>query len=192
MTDPIVQFKTWLEAAKKEKSITEPTAMCLATADKNAEPSARMVLLKDVSDRGFVFYTNLESHKGHDIKENPKVAAVFYWMPLGRQIRIEGICEPVSSEEADAYFQSRARDSRIGAWASQQSRPMKNKAELIEAVAREGLKFGLGEIPRPPYWSGFRIVPRVIEFWQEGKFRIHDREVFTRKEGGWEVTRLYP
>lgn len=190
--DPITQFIDWLELAKSEKSITEPTAMCLATADAKAIPSARMVLLKEADERGFVFYTNSESHKGHDLRENPRVALVFYWMPLGRQVRVEGLAAPVSVAEADAYFASRPRDSRIGAWASKQSRPMKNKAELIEAVAREGLRFGVGDIPRPPYWHGWRVTPQVIEFWQEGRFRLHDREVFTRKGKGWEMTRLYP
>lgn len=192
MSDPIKQFGEWLDAAKANKAISEPTAMCLATADKNAEPSARMVLLKEFDARGFVFYTNFESHKGHDLLENPKAALVFYWMPLGRQIRVEGIAEKVSDAEADAYFKSRPRDSRIGAWASKQSRPMSGKVELIEAVAREGLRFGIGDIPRPPYWSGFRIVPSVIEFWEEKPFRLHDREVFTRRGEGWDITRLYP
>lgn len=192
MNDPIQQFQEWLDAAKKEKSIVEPTAMCLATADAKSIPSARMVLLKEADVRGFVFYTNLESHKSHDLSENPNAALVFYWAPLGRQVRVEGRVERVSDAEADAYFQSRPRDSRIGAWASKQSRPLSGKAELIEAVAREGLRFGIGDIPRPGYWSGWRIVPSVIEFWQEGKFRLHDREVFTRTSEGWEVTKLYP
>jgi pyridoxamine 5'-phosphate oxidase len=191
-SDPIRQFIAWLDEASRHPGITEPTAMCLATADATGEPSARMVLLKSVDERGFVFYTNLESHKGRDLKENPKAALCFYWMPMGRQVRVEGVCEPVSSEEADAYFQSRPRDSRIGAWASKQSQPMKGKSELIEAVAREGLRFGIGQVPRPPYWSGFRVVPKVIEFWQEGKFRLHDRQMYIRQASGWEITTLYP
>ena len=191
-TNPIIQFHEWLEAAKAHPHIIEPTAMCLATADKNGEPSARMVLLKEADERGFVFYTNDESHKGHDLKENPRVALVFYWMPMKRQIRVEGIAQKVSDEESDAYFNSRPRDSRIGAWASKQSRPLKDKAQLIADVARETARFGLGEIPRPPYWYGWRVVPKVIEFWEEGLFRIHDREVFTRVGDGWEITRLYP
>ncbi len=166
--------------------------MCLATADKNAEPSARMVLLKEVDDRGFVFYTNDESHKGHDLRENPRAALVFYWMPLKRQIRVEGIAQKVSDEESDAYFNGRPRDSRIGAWASKQSHPLRDKAQLVADVARETARFGLGDIPRPPYWYGWRVVPRVIEFWEEGLFRIHDREVFTRAGDGWEIMRLYP
>jgi pyridoxamine 5'-phosphate oxidase len=191
-TNPIIQFHEWLEAAKNHPHIIEPTAMCLATADKNGEPSARMVLLKEADERGFVFYTNDESHKGHDLKENPRVALVFYWMPMKRQIRVEGIAQKVSDEESDAYFNSRPRDSRIGAWASKQSRPLKDKAQLIADVARETARFGLGEISRPPYWYGWRVVPSVIEFWEEGLFRIHDREVFTRSSDGWEIMRLYP
>lgn len=190
--DPIQQFKVWLDEAKKNKSISEPTAMCLATADAKGIPSARMVLLKEVDARGFVFYTNFESHKGRDLLENPNAALVFYWMPMGRQVRVEGKVEKVSDAEADAYFKSRPRDSRIGAWASKQSRPLKNMAELVEAVAREGLRFGIGDIPRPDYWSGFRVAPSVIEFWQDKPFRLHEREVFTRSGEGWEITRLYP
>ncbi len=191
-TNPITQFQAWLEAAKAHPHIIEPTAMCLATADKNGEPSARMVLLKEVDERGFVFYTNDESHKGHDLRENPRAALVFYWMPMKRQIRVEGICQKVSDEESDAYFNSRPRDSRIGAWASKQSRPLKDKAQLVADVARETARFGVGNIPRPPYWYGWRVVPRVIEFWEEGFFRIHDREVFTCNKNGWDVSRLYP
>jgi pyridoxamine 5'-phosphate oxidase len=192
MTDPIAQFQKWLGEAKAHKAIIEPTAMCLATADGKGEPSARMVLLKEADARGFVFYTNLESHKSLDLAANPKAALCFYWPPLGRQVRVEGMAEAVSAAEADAYFQSRPRDSRIGAWASKQSRPLSGKAELVEAVAREGLRFGIGEIPRPEFWSGWRVVPIIIEFWQEGKFRLHDRERFTRRGDGWDVVRLYP
>lgn len=192
MKDPITHFQSWLDAASKHPHIIEPTAMCLATADKSGEPSARMVLLKEVDERGFVFYTNDESHKGHDLRENPRVALVFHWMPMKRQIRVEGIAQKVSDEESDAYFNSRPRDSRIGAWASKQSRPLKDKAQLVADVARETARFGLGDIPRPPYWYGWRVVPKVIEFWEEGLFRIHDREVFNRSGEGWEITRLYP
>lgn len=192
MQDPIAQFAEWLDAAKNHKAIGEPTAMTLATADKNGIPSARMVLLKEADPRGFVFYTNNESHKGHDIAENKHVALVFYWQPLGRQVRVEGTVEPVSDAEADAYFQSRPRDSRIGAWASKQSRPLSGKAELLEAVAREGLRFGIGEVSRPPYWHGWRVVPNVIEFWQEGAFRLHERDQFTRTGDSWSMQKLYP
>ena len=191
-SNPITQFQEWLETAKKEPSITEPTAMCLATADKNAEPSARMVLLKDVDENGFVFYTNNESHKGQDLAENNRVALVFYWMKLGRQVRVEGIAAAVSDSEADEYYNSRPRDSRIGAWASKQSRPLKDKAQLLADVSRETIRFGIGDIPRPAYWSGWRITPKVIEFWQDKPFRLHEREVYTHTGYGWEITRLYP
>jgi len=191
-SNPITQFQEWLETAKKEPSINEPTAMCLATADKNAEPSARMVLLKDVDENGFVFYTNNESHKGQDLAENNRVALVFYWMKLGRQVRVEGIAAGVSDSEADEYYNSRPRDSRIGAWASKQSRPLKDKAQLLADVSRETIRFGIGDIPRPAYWSGWRITPKVIEFWQDKPFRLHEREVYTHTGYGWEITRLYP
>lgn len=166
--------------------------MCVATADAHGIPSARMVLLKDADVRGFVFYTNLESHKSRDVKENPHAALVFFWQPLGRQVRVEGICEQVEDAEADAYFQSRPRDSRIGAWASKQSRVMERSTSLIEAVAREGLRFGIGDVPRPPHWSGWRVKPTLIEFWTEKPFRLHEREVFTREGAGWKMERLYP
>ncbi|MFO0389485.1 MAG: pyridoxamine 5'-phosphate oxidase [Alphaproteobacteria bacterium] len=192
MTNPITQFEQWLTDAKNCKAIAEPTAMCIASVGEGGKPSARMVLLKDVDTRGFVFYTNYESRKGQEILANPHVALCFHWMPLERQVRIEGKAEKVSDAEADAYFKSRPRESRIGAWASKQSHPLSGKGELIKAVATETLRFGIGEIPRPPYWSGFRIVPEVIEFWNNGAARLHDREVFTCDGNGWSVTRLYP
>ncbi len=192
MTDPISQFQQWLEDAKKCKTIAEPTAMCLASVGEGGKPSSRMVLLKAVDERGFVFYTNFESRKGREILANPYVALCFHWMPLERQVRIEGKAEQVSDAEADAYFKSRPRESRIGAWASKQSRPLSGKTELVKAVAAETLRFGVGDIPRPPYWSGFRIVPDAIEFWNNGLARLHDREVFTRDGNGWSVTRLFP
>lgn len=190
--DPIAQFQNWLEEAKACKGITEPTSMCLSTVGKGGKPSSRMVLLKAADGNGFVFYTNLESRKGEEIKVNPEVALCFYWMPLEKQVRIEGTAQLVSAEEADAYFKSRPRESRIGAWASQQSRPLSGKAELIKAVAREGLRFGLGDIPRPPYWSGFRVVPHTIEFWRAGAARLHDREAYTREGNSWVIQTLYP
>lgn len=190
--DPIRQFGGWLEEAKSRKDIAEPTAMCLATVGEGGKPSSRMVLLKAADERGFVFYTNNESRKGSELRNNPHVALCFHWMPLERQVRIEGKAEPVSDAEADAYFKSRARDSRIGAWASKQSRPLESKAELLKAVAKEGLRFGVGDIPRPPYWSGWRVVPEVIEFWQAGVARLHDREVYTRAGSNWNIQRLFP
>ncbi len=192
MHNPITQFQQWLEDAKKCKTIAEPTAMCLSSVGEGGRPSSRMVLLKAVDEHGFVFYTNFESRKGREILANPHVALCFHWMPLERQVRIEGKAEQVSDAEADAYFKSRPRESRIGAWASKQSRPLSGKGELIKVVAAETLRFGIGEIPRPPHWSGFRIIPEVIEFWNNGTARLHDREVFTRDGTGWNVQRLYP
>lgn len=191
--DPIALFSAWLAEAKATPAISEPTAMCLATATAEGSPSARMVLLKEHDARGFVFYTNLESRKSHNIAENPKVALCFYWMALTRQVRIEGVAAPVSAQEADAYYASRPRESRIGAWASQQSRPLGSRGELLKAVAAETLRHGIGDIPRPPFWSGWRVTPSYFEFWEQGDFRLHDRLTFTRNaEGGWDTGRLYP
>lgn len=192
MSDPIAKFTVWLVEAKAEKSIKEPTAMTLATADKNGKPSARMVLLKNADDRGFVFYTNLESHKSCDLKENPHASLCFYWQKLGKQVRVEGMVEPVTDAEADAYFATRARDSQIGAWASKQSRVIASTGDLVKAVAVNTAKFLGREVPRPPYWSGWRVVPHAIEFWQQGHFRLHERELFTREGDGWKVEKLYP
>lgn len=166
--------------------------MALATADKAGEPSLRMVLLKEVTDKGFVFYTNLESHKGADLKENPKASLCFYWGPLKKQVRVEGVSEPVSAGEADAYFASRPRDSQLGAWASKQSRPLSGKAEFMKEVALVTAKFLGRDVPRPPHWSGWRVVPKSIEFWQEGLFRLHDRDLYTREHDSWKVQKLYP
>lgn len=189
--DPFELFGTWYGEVQ-ESDIKEPTAVCLATADADGAPAARMVLLKDWSRDGFVFYTNLESDKGRALRANPKAALLFYWMPFGRQVRVQGDVEQVTDEEADAYFASRARQSRIGAWASKQSRPMSDRYELERRVARYGLKYATGEVPRPPHWSGFRVVPQRIEFWQEGKFRLHQRLVYTRDGGEWTTQWLFP
>jgi pyridoxamine 5'-phosphate oxidase len=151
-----------------------------------------MVLLKAVDDRGFVFYTNLGSRKGHQISENPNVALNFYWMPLGKQVRIEGIAEPVASEEADAYFASRDRQSQIGAYASKQSQPLEGYFELERRAAEFALKFGVGKVPRPEFWSGYRVVPSAIEFWMEKPFRLHERLVYTRAKAGWTTQWLFP
>jgi pyridoxamine 5'-phosphate oxidase len=195
-TDPFTLFATWMAEAEAAEP-NDANAMCLATATPDGRPTARMVLLKGVdgaetSPRGFVFYTNTESRKGGQIAANPHVAATFHWKSLHRSIRIEGEAHPVSAAEADAYYASRARGSRIGAWASQQSRPLPDRFALEKAVAEYTLKFGLGEIPRPAHWSGFRIVPLRIEFWRDMPFRLHDRSVFHAEAGAWRTEKLFP
>ena len=190
-SDPIAQFRAWLEEAKRSEP-ADPNAVCLATATADGRPSARMVLLKDVDARGFVFYTNIESRKGTELAANPQAALCFHWKTLARSVRVDGAVEPVSDAEADAYYASRARTSRIGAWASRQSRPMETRFALEKAVAEYTLKFGLGEIPRPPHWSGLRILPARIEFWRDMPFRLHERRVFTLGEDGWRIEMLFP
>jgi len=190
-SDPILLFSAWLEAAKASE-INDPTAMALATVDPSGLPDVRMVLLKGHDARGFVFYTNFESAKGRELRATPKAALLFHWKSLRRQVRVRGPVTEVSSEDADAYFTSRPRDSRIGAWASDQSRPLENRAALEQRVADFALKFGVGDVPRPPHWSGFRVTPTEIEFWKDGAFRLHDRVLYRRAEHNWETTRLYP
>jgi pyridoxamine 5'-phosphate oxidase len=189
--EPWALFSAWLaEATASEPN--DPTAMALATVDADGLPNVRMVLLKGADENGFVFYTNLESAKGVELAANPKAAIVFHWESLRRQVRARGIVTRVSDAEADAYFATRPRDSRIGAWASQQSRPLESRFAFEKAIAVYAAKYAIGEVPRPPYWTGFRIRPVSIEFWQDRPFRLHDRAVFTRTEGGWTRTRLYP
>ena len=190
-SDPIATFTAWLGEAEASEP-RDATAMTLATVGADGMPSARMVLLKGVDERGFVFYTNLESRKGRQLLAHPKAALVFYWKSVNRQVRVEGEVSPVSEAEAEAYFASRPRDSRIGAWASTQSRPLESRFALEKRVAEYALKYPVGAVPRPPYWSGFRIVPRLIEFWQEGTFRLHDRLVYHREGESWRTERLYP
>jgi pyridoxamine 5'-phosphate oxidase len=189
--DPFELFREWWDEAHKSEE-AEPAAMALATATADGRPSVRMVLLRGIDERGFVFYTNLESRKGGELAANPHAAVVLHWKSLGRQIRIEGPAALVADEEADAYFASRARGSQIGAWASAQSRPMESRHGLEKSVAKFAAKFGLGKVPRPDHWSGFRIAPEHIEFWREGRFRLHERIVYHRTETGWDTERLFP
>jgi pyridoxamine 5'-phosphate oxidase len=189
--DPLELFGVWFEEAKTGEP-NDPDAMALASAGEDGMPSVRMVLLKGADRRGFVFYTNFESRKGRQLLARPKAAALFHWKSLRRQVRIEGEVDPVGDEEADAYFATRPKDSQIGAWASDQSRPLAGRFELEKRIAAFAAKYALGEVPRPPHWSGFRIVPQRIEFWREGAFRLHDRLVYHRESGGWRTERLYP
>ena len=189
--DPIELFRSWFAEAEK-KVIGDPTAVALATADKSGAPSLRMVLLKEADHRGFVFYTNVESRKGLELGANARAALCFYWQAIGRQIRIEGRVEPVSDDEADAYFATRDRGAQIGAWASVQSRPMQGRFELEKRVVKATTRFGLGKIPRPPFWTGYRVVPDAMEFWKQGTFRLHDRRRYTRNGTDWSVEHLYP
>ena len=190
-SDPYAQFDQWFQQALGSE-VREPTAMTLATADMAGRPSARIVLLKDFDPRGFVFYTNYQSRKGLELAANPQAALLFFWPELERQVRVEGPVSPVSAPESDAYYASRPLGSRIGAWASQQSRPLESRFALEKAVAEYTARFALGDIPRPPYWSGFRIKPQSIEFWHDRKFRLHDRIEFRRDGDGWSKVRMYP
>lgn len=174
------------------EQIPEPTAFALATVSEDGQPSLRMVLLKDVDARGFVFYTNLESRKGRELAGNRRVALNFHWAQLERQVRVEGRVTRVSDVEADAYFATRPRGSQIGAWASRQSRPMERATDLETRVAEFEAKYAGASVPRPPFWSGFRVEPTTIEFWKGRASRLHDRQVFHREGDGWRVQILYP
>lgn len=179
------------EAVSFEPS--DPNAMCLSTVSAAGRPSSRIMLLKGFDEHGFVFFTNLESRKGQDLKENPVCALNFHWKSMGRQVRIEGSVEQVSDAEADAYFRTRPRGSRIGAWASKQSSPMESREEVEKRIEQFNEQFtGDQTIPRPPYWSGFRVVPDAFEFWLEGEYRLHHRLVFRKTASGWEKGALYP
>ena len=193
VSDPFALFFRWIKEAEVSEPI-DPEAMAVATVDADGLPNVRMILLKGADTRGFVFYTNKESAKGTELAGSPKAALLFYWKSLGRQIRIRGPIEPTSEAEADAYFATRHRQSRIGACASAQSRPLASRAILEEEVARLAKAFGSGDVPRPSYWVGYRVIPLEIEFWRSGAFRLHDRIVFRRASPGdpWTKTRLYP
>ncbi|KQZ63288.1 pyridoxamine 5'-phosphate oxidase [Rhizobium sp. Root149] len=190
-SEPFELFAKWLKDAEASE-INDPNATALGTVDQDGLPNVRMVLLKGLDERGFVFYTNFESQKGQEILGQKKAAMCFHWKSLRRQVRVRGPVTVVSDEEADAYYASRARGSRIGAWASKQSRPLEGRFALEKAVAEYTAKFAIGEIPRPPYWSGFRIEPTSIEFWHDRQFRLHDRVEFRRAGEGWEKVRMYP
>ena len=188
--DPFRLFDAWFAAAGDAEPMAE--AMSLATVGADGVPSLRMVLLKGADERGFVFFTNFASRKGHELAGNPHAALCLHWKALGRQVRVVGAVERVSDAEADAYFASRPRDSRVGAWASLQSQPLESRAELERRFALFDAEHPGDQVPRPEHWSGYRVVPARIEFWAEGRFRLHDRIEFARHAGGWAATRLYP
>ena len=191
--NPLVLFDAWYAQAEACEGIDDHTAVALATADKTGIPENRMVLLKGHDETGFVFYTNLTSPKAQHLMETPHAALCFYWMPLGQQVRIRGSITPVSDEEADAYFASRPKQSQLGAWASKQSQPITSRFELERRVAKYAIKFGIKAVPRPDFWSGFRLKPEAIEFWLKLPYRLHDRVLYTPDaDGGWLRQPLFP
>lgn len=189
--DPYARFAAWMAEAEAEE-LNDANAMTLATLGLDGLPQARIVLLKDVSQGGFVFYTNTESNKGQEMAANPGVALLFHWKSLRRQVRITGKAAPVEAAEADAYFATRPRVSRLGAWASDQSRPLDSRRTLDARVEEASRRFADGPIPRPPHWSGYRVTPARFEFWQDMPYRLHEREVFTRADARWVSQTLYP
>jgi pyridoxamine 5'-phosphate oxidase len=190
-TEPFELFAAWFDEAKASEP-NDPNAMALATVDAGGLPDLRMVLMNGVSPEGFVFYSHINSAKGRELAANPKAALLFHWKSLRRQVRVRGPVSPVSNAEADAYFASRPKQSQIGAWASKQSQPLESRLAFEKAIALNAAKYAIGDVPRPPGWSGWRIVPQSIEFWHDRPFRLHDRIVFQREGTGWTKTRLYP
>ena len=188
--DPLAQFRRWYREAEAGSAV--PEAAALATATPDGRPSVRMVLVKRADERGFAFHTNLESRKGGELAANPRAALLFHWRELGRQVRVEGAVERLSEAEADAYFRTRPRESRLAAWASPQSRPLADRAELDELYRRAEARFAGGDVPLPPHWGGFRVVPDAYEFWQHGENRLHDRVRYRRDGGAWRRERLAP
>ena len=191
MTDPLALFDEWLAEAR-EAEVNDPEAMALATAGADGQPSVRMVLLKDHGRDGFVFYTNEQSAKAADLAENPRAGLLFHWKALRRQVRVEGAVERVPGSQADAYFASRARDSQLGAWASDQSRPLGSRATFEQRFNEVKQRYEGQDVPRPPHWGGYRVIPQRIEFWTDRPHRLHERRLFTRQEGGWSEGLLYP
>jgi pyridoxamine 5'-phosphate oxidase len=191
MTDPFVLFDTWYAEARASE-LNDSNAMALATADAAGRPSVRMVLLKGHGPDGFVFYTNREGRKAADLAANPHAALLFHWKSLRRQIRIEGPVTPVGDADSNAYFASRGRDSQLGAWASDQSRPLADRETFEARFAEMQARFEGGDVPRPPHWGGYRVAPSVIEFWQDRAHRLHERRLFTRQGGGWGEGLLFP
>jgi pyridoxamine 5'-phosphate oxidase len=191
--EPLRLFSAWFEDAIRAEP-ADPNAMALATIGADGIPNVRMVLLKGFDEQGFAFYTNVDSQKGQELGAHPQAGLVFHWKSLKRQVRVRGPVEPVTEAEADAYFATRPRLAQIGAWASKQSSPLESRLAFEKAVALHGAKFALGAVPRPPYWSGYRVIPLVIEFWHDRPYRLHDRIEFRRNAAGaaWRKTRLYP
>lgn len=190
-SDPFALFEQWFAQARAAEP-NDPEAMALATADAAGNPSVRMVLLKGHGPDGFVFYTNADSRKGGELAGNPQAALLFHWKSLRRQVRVEGVVEGVPANEADAYYATRVRDSQLGAWASDQSRALDRRETLESRFAEVAKRFEGQPVPRPPHWSGFRVVPRSIEFWSDGAHRLHERRLFVRHDGGWSEGLLYP
>lgn len=189
--DPYTLFDRWLADAEASEP-NDPNAMALATVDSRGQPSVRMVLLKGHDGRGFVFYTNQQSRKADDLAANPRAGLLFHWKSLRRQVRVDGPIQPVTDAEADAYFATRARISQLGAWASDQSRPLSDRATLEARLDAVTARFDGGDVPRPPHWSGYRVLPETIEFWEDGAHRLHNRRLFTRSDSGWTEGLLFP